>query len=125
MTARAHRVSRGGEQALFALPPSRHIGTPQTKNLAEPAEATSPERSVLPATLDVITAAGLLGIGRTLAYQLVRTGGWPTPLIRLGKAIRVPTRPLLDLLDGAGCPQAAATPAEQPPAPPRIGRQGR
>lgn len=55
----------------------------------------------LPAVVDVTTAASMLGIGRTLAYRLVRTGQWPTPLIRVGRLIKVPTQPLLELLRGA------------------------
>jgi hypothetical protein len=55
----------------------------------------------LPTVVDVTTAANMLGIGRTLAYRLVRTGQWPTPLIRVGRLIKVPTQPLLELLRGA------------------------
>ena len=60
----------------------------------------------LPPVVDLPTAAAILGIGRTLAYQLVRTGQWPTPVLRIGRLIKVPTGPLLDLLgngsSGAG-----------------------
>jgi hypothetical protein len=52
----------------------------------------------LPAVLDLATAADVLGIGRTCAYELVRTAAWPTPVLRLGRLIRIPTAPLLDLL---------------------------
>jgi hypothetical protein len=52
----------------------------------------------LPVVVDLPTAARLLGIGRTSAYELVRTGRWPTPVIRAGRLIRVPTGPLLVLL---------------------------
>jgi excisionase family DNA binding protein len=52
----------------------------------------------LPPVLDLPTAARLLGVGRTAAYQLVRENRWPTPVIRVGKLIRVPTAPLLELL---------------------------
>jgi predicted DNA-binding transcriptional regulator AlpA len=52
----------------------------------------------LPPVLDLPTAARLLGVGRTAAYQLVREDQWPTPVIRVGKLIRVPTAPLLELL---------------------------
>jgi hypothetical protein len=45
----------------------------------------------LPVVVDLPTAARLLGIGRTSAYELVRTGRWPTPVIRAGRLIRVPT----------------------------------
>lgn len=42
--------------------------------------------------VDLPTAARLLGVGRTSAYALIRTGQSPTPVIR------VPTAPLLALL---------------------------
>jgi hypothetical protein len=40
----------------------------------------------------------MLGIGRSAEYELVRTGQWPEPVLRLGGLIRVPTAPLLELL---------------------------
>jgi len=55
--------------------------------------------TALPAVVDVPTAAAILGIGRSAAYQLIRCGRWPTPVLHLGKLIRVPTAPLLDLLE--------------------------
>jgi excisionase family DNA binding protein len=58
----------------------------------------------LPPVLDLLTAASLLGVGRTTAYELVRTGQWPTPVVRLGRIIRIPTAPLMELL-GQGAPQ--------------------
>ncbi len=45
----------------------------------------------LPTVLDLPAAATMLGIGRTKAYDLVRDDSWPTPIIRLGKLIMVPT----------------------------------
>jgi len=55
----------------------------------------------LPAVLDLVQAAALLGVGRTTAYKLVHDGQWPTPVLRLGRLIKIPTQPLLDLLAGA------------------------
>ena len=52
----------------------------------------------LPVVVDLLTAATALGIGRTTAYELVRTGRWPTPVLRLGNRIRVPTAALRELL---------------------------
>lgn len=52
----------------------------------------------LPPTLDLVDAARLLGIGRTLAYEMVREERWPTPIIRAGRKIRVPSKPLLQVL---------------------------
>jgi excisionase family DNA binding protein len=57
-----------------------------------------PASGVHPSVLNVPDAARLLGVGRTLAYQLVRTGRWPTPVIRVGRLIKVPTQPLLRFL---------------------------
>ena len=59
---------------------------------------TRDELGELPPILDVPTAAHVLGIGRSLAYQLVRTGDWPTPVLRVGKLIKIPTAPLVRLL---------------------------
>jgi predicted DNA-binding transcriptional regulator AlpA len=62
----------------------------------------------LPAVVDVATAAGALGIGRTCAYELVRTGTWPTPVLRVGRLIRIPTAPLLDLVGVERVPRKAS-----------------
>ena len=51
--------------------------------------AANIERAALPAVLNVPEAARLLGIGRTLAYELVRTNQWPTPVIRVGRLIKI------------------------------------
>ena len=58
------------------------------------------ELSALPPLVDVPTAARALGIGRGLAYDLVRSGSWPTPILRMGKLIRIPTAPLVRLVNG-------------------------
>src|SRR5262249_55873532 len=49
-------------------------------------------------TTDVETAAAIIGIGRTLAYDLVRTDQFPVRLIRLGRRVVVPVPDLLKLL---------------------------
>lgn len=64
----------------------------------------------LPPLVDVPTAAHVLGIGRSLAYELVRTGAWPTPVVRMGKLIRIPTAGLRRLLDAEPLPTPDATP---------------
>lgn len=56
------------------------------------------ELLALPAVVDVPTAAQALGIGKTAAYELIKIGAWPTPVLRLGKLIRIPTAPILALL---------------------------
>lgn len=64
------------------------------------------EPAALPPMLTVPQAAQVLGIGRTLAYELVRTDAWPTPIVRAGKLIKIPTVPLLELLATGRLPSA-------------------
>ena len=52
----------------------------------------------LPPVLDLKTAARLLGIGSTTAYQMAQAGTLPVPVLRHGRSIRIPTAPLLRLL---------------------------
>lgn len=67
------------------------------------------ELAALPAVLDVGTAAKIMGLSRTAAYELIRTDTWPTPVFRLGRLIRIPTAPILELLGvEAGFPKSAA-----------------
>lgn len=56
------------------------------------------QHAALPAVLDVPQAARLLGIGRTLAYELIRTNQWPTPVIRMGRLIKIPSGPIMELM---------------------------
>ena len=75
--------------------------------------------SALPAVIDVETAGRLLGLGRSAAYQLVKDGAWPTPVLRLGRRWRVVTAPLLALLgiEGLEPSPAGATLPASPTAP--------
>jgi hypothetical protein len=52
----------------------------------------------LPAALTVVQAARLLGIGRSSAYQAVKSGTWPT------RVLRIPSAEVLALL-GIGTDQ--------------------
>jgi excisionase family DNA binding protein len=72
---------------------------------------TRDELLALPTLIDVTTAATVLGVGRSLAYELVRTGQWPTPVLRMGRLVKIPTAPLLRLLE-----QPAAAHDPQPKA---------
>ena len=71
---------------------------------------TATEVRSLPAVVDVVTAAEVLGIGRTVAYELVRTDRFPTPVLRVGRQIKTPTAYLLELL-GLSTDRAAERPA--------------
>jgi hypothetical protein len=66
------------------------------------------EHADLPAVLDLQAAAKMLGVGRTTAYRLVHDDQWPTPVLRLGRLIKIPTRPLLELLAGTWTPPDVA-----------------
>ena len=65
---------------------------------------TRDELDQLPAVVSVTKAAEVLGIGRGLAYELIKSGLWPTPVLRVGRLIKVPSAPLVALLteDRAG-----------------------
>lgn len=80
------------------------------------ARPTLAETAALPATLTLPQAARLLGIGRTHAYTLAARGQFPVPVMRLGRAVRVPTAPLLALL-GVPAPAPPSAPRHPDPAP--------
>jgi excisionase family DNA binding protein len=73
--------------------PAARPGTSRPPSALDPAVP-------LPAVLDLVQAAALLGVGRTTAYRLSHDGQWPTPVLRLGRLIKIPTQPLLELLAG-------------------------
>ncbi|HEY3006608.1 MAG TPA: helix-turn-helix domain-containing protein [Micromonosporaceae bacterium] len=50
-------------------------------------------------TTDVETAAAILGIGRTKAYELAKAGEFPVKIIRVGRRYIVPIPALLTALD--------------------------
>lgn len=74
------------------------------------ARTTLAQAAKLPASLSLIEAAALLGIGRTHAYNLEAAGAFPVPVLHLGRVIRVPTAPLLELL---GLPTPNPAPASE------------
>lgn len=75
---------------------------------------TGDELTDLPALLDVEAAARVLGVGRSLAYQLVREGKWPTPVLRVGRLIKIPSAPLVRLIDSGADTQTATTREHSP-----------
>ncbi|HEY1919614.1 MAG TPA: DNA-binding protein [Streptosporangiaceae bacterium] len=50
------------------------------------------------ATVDLMTAARALGLGRTKAYNLAKHDQFPCRVIRIGEVYRIPTPGLLELL---------------------------
>jgi excisionase family DNA binding protein len=63
---------------------------------------TAAELGRLPAALTVPQAAAVLGIGRSHAYETVKSGEWPTSIIRVGRCIRIPAAEVLRLLGAIG-----------------------
>jgi predicted DNA-binding transcriptional regulator AlpA len=49
-------------------------------------------------TTDLETAAEIIGIGRTLAYDLAKNDSFPVRLLRLGRRVVVPIPDLLKYL---------------------------
>lgn len=66
-------------------------------------------------TVNVPTAAVLLGLSRAHVYDLIHENAFPVPVIKLGRTFRVPTRALRDLLQTqeTSSPEAASSPRKQ------------
>ena len=56
---------------------------------------------------DVPTAGSILGLSRTQAYEAVKAGRFPVPVIPVGRRLIVPVAPIRQLL-GIGPPDKAA-----------------
>ena len=52
-------------------------------------------------TMDIPSAAAVLGISRNLGYELARRGDFPIPVLRLGRRLVCSRQVLLKLLEGA------------------------
>ncbi|MEU5211887.1 hypothetical protein [Streptomyces sp. NPDC020742] len=59
---------------------------------------TREELLTLPAAVDLDTGNRALGLGRSKGYALAKQGQYPCKVLRLGKAYRVVTADLLELL---------------------------
>ncbi|MEU7037219.1 hypothetical protein ABZ958_26520 [Streptomyces sp. NPDC046237] len=56
------------------------------------------ELLALPAAVDLDTGNRALGLGRSKGYELAKRGEYPCKVLRMGKAYRVVTADLLNLL---------------------------
>ncbi|UQA91538.1 hypothetical protein [Streptomyces halobius] len=63
-----------------------------------PKGMTREELLALPAAVDLDTGNRALGLGRSKGYALAKRGQYPCKVLRLGKAYRVVTADLLELL---------------------------
>lgn len=64
----------------------------------QPKGMTREELLALPAAVDLDTGNRALGVGRSKGYELAKRGQYPCKVLRLGKAYRVVTADLLNLL---------------------------
>jgi len=64
----------------------------------------TPAGGDFPPALTVEQAADILGIGRTFAYELIRTNSWPTPVLHIGRLVKIPSGPLIALLEHGQVP---------------------
>lgn len=64
----------------------------------QPKVMTREELLALPAAVDLDTGNRALGLGRSKGYELAKRGQYPCKVLRLGKAYRVVTADLLNLL---------------------------
>ena len=85
---------------------ARHTAARDARVLELAPRVSDSSDGALPPVLDLLQAATMLGVGRTTAYRLVAEQRWPTPVLRLGRVIKIPTQPLLELLHGAWPPEA-------------------
>jgi hypothetical protein len=68
---------------------------------------TRDEVLALPVTVDLLTTAHALGIGRSMAYEMARTGTYPVPLFKVGQRYRAMRADLLAVLGIADAPHPA------------------
>jgi hypothetical protein len=101
----------GAGRFATAAEKGARLGSAGSLSLRNSVTLSADEVRSLPAVIDVVTAAQVLGIGRTVAYELVRTGDFPTPVLRVGGQVKIPTAPLLDLLGLAERPLPPTPPA--------------
>ncbi|MET9565434.1 hypothetical protein [Streptomyces tauricus] len=64
----------------------------------QPKGMTREELLTLPVSVDLETSNRALGLGRSKGYELAKRGQYPCKVLRLGKAYRVVTADLLNLL---------------------------
>ncbi|RMI42222.1 helix-turn-helix domain-containing protein [Actinomadura harenae] len=109
LAARGRRPHRRPAAASPARPrrgPAPRRGEPTLRR-----GLTAEQISDLPASIDLVTAARALGVGRTKAYELARTGRFPCAVWKVGRSYRVRTSDLQTFL---GLTTAPTPPQPQP-----------
>ncbi|KIF06827.1 hypothetical protein PL81_05390 [Streptomyces sp. RSD-27] len=68
------------------------------ENVGQAMGMSREEVLALPAAVDLDTGNRALGLGRSKGYELAKRGEYPCKVLRLGKAYRVVTADLVNLL---------------------------
>jgi hypothetical protein len=96
---------RFGRRILVEEPTGEAV--PNTQPIGHGAERAPTRRTwthdevrSLGTVTDIETAASILGIGRTKAYELARAKRFPVRIIPVGSRYKVPVAALLQLLEG-------------------------
>jgi Helix-turn-helix domain len=96
------------------------VASPPT---GEPAAWTAERIRTLGAFTDLRTTAQILGFTRNTAYEMIRAGTFPVPVIRAGTKYRVSVAAILRLVHAdTDHPQPPAAPAATAPPPVRRRR---
>ncbi|WP_414944840.1 helix-turn-helix domain-containing protein [Amycolatopsis sp. cmx-11-32] len=90
-----HRTATPGQEAGAVHDLDRLTAATRTGN---PPPWSRDSLHALGVTTDLLTAARILRIGRTKAYQLAKCGGFPVPATRIGRHYVVAVAHLADLL---------------------------
>ncbi|GAA3371289.1 helix-turn-helix domain-containing protein [Streptomyces sannanensis] len=69
-----------------------------TAQVPTSSQMTRQELLELPLTVSMETAARALGIGKSKAYGLLRSGEFPVRTLKLGSVVKVPTAALWEVL---------------------------
>jgi Helix-turn-helix domain len=87
------------EELVPMLAPLNRAGFVTTNSQpGVPAEDGSCQRAFIEGFCDDELASAILGIGRTKAYELAKTGGFPVTILPVGRRYLVPTNALHTLL---------------------------
>jgi excisionase family DNA binding protein len=83
----------------FGVKPRKQVKGKARSAIGVRPPSTGPPAVEMPLTISVVEAARRLGIGRNSAYAAIERG--ELPVIKIGKLLRVPVRPLERMLDAA------------------------
>jgi len=70
----------------------------QDSRRATPPVWTADRIRALGTVTDVPTTAAIFGLSRSVAYDLIRTGAFPVPVLRFGTRYRIPVAAILTAL---------------------------